>query len=114
MGDFLAMFLTAVKTTFVTFAVDNNKLYEWRVIDMYESNNERLISESQAAEFLGYTRRALQAWRFRGVGPRFVKISARSIRYRLCDLISWSRERICSNTVEGNQLVSKLKQKSSK
>mgnify|MGYP003656607246 CR=1 FL=1 len=50
---------------------------------------DRLINEVEAADFLGYSIRALQNWRVRGGGPRFVKVSARSIRYRRRDLMIW-------------------------
>ncbi|WP_082735579.1 helix-turn-helix domain-containing protein, partial [Polycladidibacter stylochi] len=49
-----------------------------------------LIPEKHAAEFLGYTARALQNWRLRGGGPAYVIISARAIRYRRKDLIAWA------------------------
>lgn len=57
-----------------------------------------LITETQAAELLGYTIRALQNWRVRGGGPKFVKVSAKSIRYRRRDLFDWIEARIQSNT----------------
>lgn len=60
----------------------------------------QLITEQDAAAFLGYTIRALQNWRLRGGGPKFVKVSKRSIRYRRRDLIEWSEERLRSNTSE--------------
>lgn len=60
----------------------------------------QLINEKAAAAFLGYTVRALQNWRLRGGGPKFVKVSKRSIRYRRRDLIEWSEERLRSNTSE--------------
>jgi hypothetical protein len=44
---------------------------------------DRLINENEAAGFIGYTIRALQGWRVKGGGPKFVKVSARSIRYQL-------------------------------
>lgn len=59
---------------------------------------DSLINENDAAAFLGYTVRALQNWRVRGGGPRFVKVSARSIRYRRRDLIAWTEARLCTNT----------------
>jgi hypothetical protein len=59
-----------------------------------------LITESDAAQFLGYTTRALQNWRVRGGGPRFVRVSSRSIRYRRRDLIAWVDERLRVNTSE--------------
>jgi predicted DNA-binding transcriptional regulator AlpA len=61
---------------------------------------EKLINEREAANFLGYSVRALQNWRFRGGGPKFVKVSQRSIRYRRKDLIQWAEDNIVSNTSE--------------
>ncbi len=61
---------------------------------------DRLVDERQAAGFLCYSVRALQNWRVRGGGPRFVKVSARSIRYRRRDRNRWIEERIRSNTSE--------------
>ncbi|MCC3305534.1 helix-turn-helix transcriptional regulator [Sneathiella sp. HT1-7] len=60
--------------------------------------NDGLINEKQAAEYLGYTVRALQNWRVRGGGPKFVRISPRSIRYRLRDLDAWIDERTVAST----------------
>ncbi|MBT3361352.1 MAG: DNA-binding protein [Rhodospirillales bacterium] len=57
-----------------------------------------MINENEAANFVGYTVRALQGWRVKGGGPQFVKVSARSIRYRRRELIAWAEERVCANT----------------
>ena len=59
---------------------------------------DRLIGENEAAAFLGYSVRALQNWRVRGGGPKFVKVSARSIRYRRRDLIAWAEEKLRAHT----------------
>ena len=59
---------------------------------------DRLITEHEAAAFIGYTTRALQNWRVRGGGPRFVRISGRSVRYRHRDLISWVEQNLRSST----------------
>ena len=59
---------------------------------------DRLIPETAAANFIGYTIRALQNWRVRGGGPRFVKVSSRSIRYRRRDLIEWAEARLRAST----------------
>lgn len=63
-------------------------------------HSDRLIDEREAAQFLGYTVRALQNWRVRGGGPRFVKVSARSIRYRRRDLIEWAEALLVTSTSE--------------
>ena len=59
-----------------------------------------LLDEQHAARFLGFTPRALQAWRQRGGGPKFVRISSRAIRYRRCDLIEWAEGKLKSSTSE--------------
>jgi predicted DNA-binding transcriptional regulator AlpA len=59
---------------------------------------DRLIDEFEAADFLGYSVRALRNWRVRGGGPRYVKVSSRSIRYRRIDLVAWAEARLCSST----------------
>ena len=61
---------------------------------------DRLINEHQAADFLCYTARALQNWRVRGGGPKFIKVSSRSIRYTRRDLQVWIDERKVSNTAQ--------------
>jgi len=66
--------------------------------DYYDS----LINERVAASFLGYSVRALQNWRVRGGGPKFVKVSARSIRYRRRDLIAWAESLTVANTSQSS------------
>ena len=61
---------------------------------------DRLINEREAAQYLSYTVRALQNWRVRGGGPIYVKVSARSIRYRRRDLNEWAESRLVANTSE--------------
>jgi len=63
---------------------------------------DRLIPERDAADFLGYTMRALQNWRTRGGGPVFVKVSARSIRYRRRDLIAWTESKLAEHTSQAS------------
>jgi len=60
----------------------------------------KLINEHEAADYIGHSVRALQNWRVRGGGPKFVKISGRSIRYRRCDLNTWIEARLVRNTSE--------------
>ena len=61
---------------------------------------DQLLTEKQAADILCYSQRALQNWRLRGGGPKYVKVSARSIRYRRCDLQDWTKSRLRNNTSE--------------
>lgn len=61
---------------------------------------DSLVNEKEAASILCYSVRALQNWRHRGGGPRFVKVSSRSVRYRRSDLLAWIEERTISNTAQ--------------
>jgi hypothetical protein len=61
---------------------------------------DSLIGERDAAAFLGFSDRALQNWRVRGGGPRFVKVAGRSVRYRRRDLIDWAERRLRSSTAD--------------
>ncbi len=57
-----------------------------------------LLTEAEAARLIGFTPRFLQERRFRGGGPRFVRVSARAIRYRPQDLEEWAAERLRTST----------------
>ncbi|MHA7826185.1 MAG: helix-turn-helix transcriptional regulator [Roseovarius sp.] len=63
-------------------------------------NPNRLVTEYEAADMLCYSVRALQNWRHRGGGPRFVKVSSRSVRYRIADILEWIDERTVAHTSE--------------
>ena len=60
--------------------------------------NDSLLTEKQAAEYLSFSPRALQGWRGRGGGPVFVRVSSKAVRYRLADLRRWVEERRRSST----------------
>lgn len=53
-----------------------------------------LLTESEAARLLGFSPRFLQLRRTKGDGPAYVRVSARSIRYRPEDLERWAEERL--------------------
>lgn len=74
--------------------------YREPINDQLSDHLDRLLNESEAAAFLGYTIRALQNWRLRGGGPRFVKVSGRSIRYRRRDLNDWVEQRLRFSTAD--------------
>ena len=57
-----------------------------------------LLTEKEVAKMLGFSVRTCQAWRARGGGPRFVKISSRCVRYRREDLDTWIEERLRRST----------------
>jgi hypothetical protein len=49
-------------------------------------SQEQLVDQRRAAEILGCSERALEAMRLRKIGPAFVRISERCVRYRLEDI----------------------------
>jgi hypothetical protein len=52
-------------------------------------NPDPLLTETEAAKYLGYQHRTLAGWRYRGGGPVFIATSKTSVRYRLSDLEAW-------------------------
>lgn len=67
---------------------------------------DSLLSEAQASESLGVTPRALQAWRQRGGGPLFIRISSRCVRYRRRDLLAFAEARLRTSTSDtGSEVV---------
>jgi len=64
---------------------------------------EALLDEVQAAALLGFSPRALQAWRHRGGGPKFVKVSSRAVRYFRKNLIEWAEERLRQSTSDQSE-----------
>lgn len=64
------------------------------------SSPTMLLTEQAASKRLAVEARTLQQWRVRGVGPPFVRVSRRCVRYREADLNSWVAERIKRSTSE--------------
>ncbi len=62
-----------------------------------------LIDEKEAARAAGLSVRTLQNYRQVGGGPRYIKISARCIRYRRADLKAWADERLRASTSDAGQ-----------
>ena len=59
---------------------------------------QALIDEKAAAAFLGLTDRTMQAYRQKGGGCKFIRLSSRCLRYRRIDLKAWADARIRSST----------------
>lgn len=59
-----------------------------------------LLTTTQAAAILGLSPRTLEGLRVRGGGPRFVRLSARAVRYRHEDLAAWIEAGVRTNTAE--------------
>ena len=46
----------------------------------------QLLSDVELASFLGIAVQTIRNWRWRGEGPRFVKLGDRVVRYRPADI----------------------------
>lgn len=60
-----------------------------------------LLNQVQAAEVLTIQPRTLESWRYRGDGPRFIRVGG-SIRYRLRDLHAWLEQNTFRSTTEAD------------
>jgi len=60
--------------------------------------NEKVMTEKQASDYLQLTTRTLQAWRYRGGGPKYIRVSSKCVRYRQSDIDKWLAERVASST----------------
>jgi predicted DNA-binding transcriptional regulator AlpA len=56
---------------------------------------DELLDQRQAATRLGLpSARTLEAWRRRGYGPPFLRLSPRLVRYRASDIEQWLAARV--------------------
>ncbi len=81
------------------------KLFESDAADAHGVVNcDQLLRQEEAAALLNVTPRCLENWRHRGEGPKFVRISARCIRYRKSDLTQFIEARLKTSTSDrGNE-----------
>jgi excisionase family DNA binding protein len=49
---------------------------------------EKLMSQAEVAFVLGVSQKTLEHWRWKGVGPRFVKVGS-LVRYREADVLEY-------------------------
>jgi predicted DNA-binding transcriptional regulator AlpA len=59
-----------------------------------------LLNTPQLAQWLGVSTQFLEIARHKGIGPAFVRVSPRRIRYRRADVLAWLAERTRSATAE--------------
>lgn len=67
-----------------------------------QNDPHQLLTEAQAADLICYSQRTLQNWRQRGGGPKYVKVSAKSIRYQRRDVLDWIEEHKRRHTAQGS------------
>jgi excisionase family DNA binding protein len=54
-----------------------------------DPTTDRLLSTEQLADLLAVPLRTVYDWRYRGVGPRGIRLSGRHVRFRLSDVHAW-------------------------
>lgn len=52
-------------------------------------DRERALSAGQVGDLIGLSTVTLEQMRRRGEGPRFFRVNARNVRYRLGDVLDW-------------------------
>ena len=57
-------------------------------------DKDKLLTEREAAKYLGIELRTLAAWRQRGDGPVAVILGPKTVRYRSADIIAFVDSRI--------------------
>ncbi len=62
-----------------------------------------LIDETEMAKFLNLSVRALQNYRYRGGGPKFVAVATRCKKYRRIDGRTWAESKLRSSTADPGQ-----------
>jgi predicted DNA-binding transcriptional regulator AlpA len=63
------------------------------------TRTDPLLTQIEAAKVLANSPRTLERWRAQQFGPAFIRISAKSVRYRLSDLLKWLAERKVENHI---------------
>ena len=63
--------------------------------------DDSLLTPSQTAEFLNISPRTLEAWRRKGIGPPFMSLSLRCVRYSERALNDWISARAMGLGVSG-------------
>lgn len=57
-----------------------------------------LIKPAELAKRIEKSEAVLANWRYLGLGPKFVKVGARSIRYRVSDIEDWLNQQTRQQT----------------
>ncbi len=63
------------------------------------NSDDVLLTPAEAAERLAVSERVLERWRATGDGPRFAKLSRKTVRYRAADIREFVGGSIRANTV---------------
>lgn len=73
-------------------------------------DQEPLLSGEEVAAYLGVPRPTLHQWRYRGEGPRSIKVG-RHVRYRKADIEAWLDEQSDRTARRGGRPVPAARRK---
>jgi predicted DNA-binding transcriptional regulator AlpA len=59
-----------------------------------------LLTTGETATVTHFSPRTLENWRRKGIGPKFVRIGGRGVRYRWGDIVEYANSRRFSSTSE--------------
>lgn len=62
--------------------------------------NPEMLDARQFAEYVHITPDTAAQWRYKGIGPKFVKIGPRRVLYRRTDVDSWLDAQTVQSTAE--------------
>jgi predicted DNA-binding transcriptional regulator AlpA len=60
--------------------------------------DDEWLTLPQAATLMRMTRAAIAQLRYRGIGPTFYRLSAKTILYKRSEVIEWMESRACTRT----------------
>ncbi len=70
-----------------------------KAINTIEKNlDDELLTTEEASRFLKLRPNTLEIWRLKGIGPKFYRISGRTVRYRLSDLMEFVEKSVRTST----------------
>ncbi len=61
------------------------------------AKEKEILSPLRAADIIGVSERTLKKMREEGIGPKYLKVSTRKIRYRSGDIFEWLESRVIGN-----------------
>ncbi len=67
---------------------------------------EPLWSSKRVSEYINCAEVTVRSWRRTGLGPRYLKLTNRQVRYRPSDVRAWLEDRALTNTSEVSKSVS--------
>jgi len=62
--------------------------------------SQQYLSTEQTALYIGVSVRTLEDWRRQGTGPDFAPLSAKLVRYRVCDVDEWFAAKLRKDRAE--------------